>query len=100
MEGEVLTPSVPLSMLLAVGAAVLGGLFGMLKWFASRMLSDIDERLDAHARDVARIDDAMQRLVAEMPIHYHRREDAVREIAAMHSKLDRIYELVISLRRE
>jgi len=45
MEGEVLVPGVPLSMLLALGAAVLGGVFAMLKWFAGRLLADIEERL-------------------------------------------------------
>ena len=100
MESDALVHGVPLPMLVAVGVALLGGMAGLLRWFAVRLLGDIDERLDAHARDVARIDEAMQRLIADLPIHYQRREDAVREIAALHAKLDRIYELVIALRRE
>jgi len=101
MEGEVLTPGVPLSMLLAVGAAVLGGVFGLLKWFAGRLLADIEERLsriDAVAREVDRVDGDLKRLLAELPLHYQRREDAIREYTSINAKIDRLTEVLIDIR--
>jgi len=102
MEGEVLLPGIPLSALLALGASVLGGMFGLLKWFAARHLADIkghldniNERLDAHARDMARLDADFKRLLAELPLHYQRREDAIREYTVINVKLDRLYELIL-----
>lgn len=103
MEGDVLTGGVPLSALLMLGGAVLGGVFGLLKWFAARLLADIEERLsriDALSREVDRVDGDLKRLMAEMPIHYQRREDAIREYTAMNAKLDRIYELIMEIRRD
>jgi len=98
MEGEVLVPGVPLSMLLGLGAAVLGGVFALLRWFAARLLSDIEERLsriDIVAREVDRVDSDLKRLLAELPLHYQRREDAIREYTAINVKLDRLYELIL-----
>jgi len=98
MEGEVLSHGVPLSVLLTVGAAVLGGVFGLLKWFAGRLLADIEERLariDAVAREVDRVDADLRRLLAELPLHYQRREDAIREYTVINIKLDRLYELIL-----
>ena len=98
MEGEVLVSSVPLSMLLGLGAAVLGGVFGLLKWFAGRLLADIEERLERIeivARDVDRVDADLKRLLAELPLHYHRREDAIREYASINAKLDKLYDLML-----
>jgi len=95
MEGDVLMSGVSLTSLVAIGGAVLGGLFGMLKWFASRLLSDIEERLDAHAREVSRLDGDLKRLMAELPLHYQRREDAIREYTVINVKLDRLYELIL-----
>lgn len=87
---------IPLPALLAVGGAVIAGVFGLLRWFASRMLDEIEQRLK-------RIDDLegrFERLMAELPLHYQRREDAIREYTAMNAKLDRIYELVMEIRRD
>lgn len=97
MEGDVLMSGISLPMLVGVGGAVLGGVFGLLKWFAGRLLDDIEARLtriDAVARDVDRVDGDLKRLLAELPIHYQRREDAIREFTAINTKLDRLYELI------
>ena len=103
MEGEVLVPGVPLSMLLGLGAAVLGGVFALLKWFAGRLLADIEERLErieVVARDVDRVDADLKRLLAELPLHYQRREDAIREYAAINAKLDKLYDLLLKEHKE
>lgn len=100
MDGDVvLGPLMP--VIIGVGGAVLGGVFALLKWFAGRLLADIEERLsriDALAREVDRVDADLKRLVAEMPIHYQRREDAIREYTAVNAKLDRIWEALLEVR--
>ncbi|MEW6560641.1 MAG: hypothetical protein AB1412_10660 [Pseudomonadota bacterium] len=101
MEGDVMLSGVGLPALLSVGGVVLGGVFALLRWFAARLLSDIEaqlERIDAVAREVDRVDGDLKRLMAELPIHYQRREDAIREYTAVNAKLDRIWEALIEVR--
>jgi hypothetical protein len=97
MEGDVMLSGLSLPVLLAVGGAVLGGVFALLKWFAARLIADFEARLsriDDLAREVSRVDGEVQRLLAELPLHYQRREDAIREFTAINAKLDRLYELL------
>lgn len=91
MEGDVLMPQIPLSALLAVGGVVLGGVFALLKWFAGRLLSDIDARL----MRIDEVEERVDKLVADLPVHYMRREDHIRELTAIHAKLDRLYEILL-----
>lgn len=91
MEGDVMLSGVGLPALLSVGGALVGGVFALLRWFSARMLSDIDARL-------LRIDEVEQRvdkLLADLPVHYMRREDHIRELTAIHAKLDRLYEILL-----
>ena len=101
MEGDVMLSGVGLPALLSVVGVVLGGVFALLRWFAARLLSDIEarlERIDAVAREVDRVDGDLKHLMAELPIHYQRREDAIREYTAVSVKLDRIWEALIEVR--
>lgn len=101
MDGDVLMSVASMPALLAFGGAVLGGVFALLRWFAARLLSDIEkrlERIDAVAREVDRVDTDLKRLMAELPVHYQRREDAIREYTAVNAKLDRIWEALIEVR--
>lgn len=101
MEGDVMLAGAGLPAVLAVGGAVLGGVVALLRWFAVRLLANIEarlERIDAVAREVGRVDADLKRLVAELPIHYQRREDAIREYTAVNAKLDRIWEALIEVR--
>ena len=79
-----------LTELLTFCGAVLGGVFALLKWFAGRLLADIDKRLSRIDEVEARVD----KLLADLPLHYQRREDAIREFTAINAKLDRLYELL------
>lgn len=82
---------VPITWLIGLVLVALGALFGGLKWFAARMLAEIEGRLK-------RIDDIearFERLLAELPLHYQRRDDAIREYTAINAKLDRLYELMM-----
>lgn len=85
---------VPITWLLSVSGIVLGGVFGLLKWFAGRMIDEIETRLK-------RIDDLesrFERLMAELPLHYQRREDAIREYTTINVKIDRLTEVLIDIR--
>lgn len=101
MEGDVIGLSVPTVMTTA--GVVLGSVFGLMKWFAVRMLSDIEERLkhiDDVTKEVDRVDADLKRILAELPIHYQRREDAIREYTVINVKLDRLYELMLRGEKE
>jgi hypothetical protein len=100
MVGDVLI-SQGWPVLLAVGSAVLGGVFAVLKWFAARLLSDIElrlSRIDAVACDVGRVDAEVKRVVAELPLHYQRRDDAIREYTSLNAKIDRVYEVLMEMK--
>lgn len=88
-EGDVIGVSLPI--LAAIGASILGGVFALLKWFATRLLADIDMRL----KRIDEIETRLDRMAVELPMHYVRREDHIREMTAITAKLDRIYELLI-----
>lgn len=85
---------VPITWILSVSGILLGGVFGLLKWFAGRMIDEIETRLK-------RIDDLesrFERLMAELPLHYQRREDAIREYTTINAKIDRLTEVLIDIR--
>ena len=85
---------IPITWLLSVSGIVLGGVFGLLKWFAGRMIDEIETRLK-------RIDDLesrFERLMAELPLHYQRREDAIREYTTINAKIDRLTDVLIDIR--
>ncbi len=85
---------VTIPWLLSVSGIVLGGVFGLLKWFAGRMIDEIETRLK-------RIDDLesrFERLMAELPLHYQRREDAIRVYSTINAKIVRLTEVLIDIR--
>lgn len=106
MEGDVLMTGVPMSVLFAVAGVILGGVFGLLRWFAGRLLSDIESRIaridEIDRRVSVRVDtieDRFERMLAELPLHYQRRDDAIREYTAINAKLDRLYEVIMEEKR-
>ena len=90
MEGEVIVGAFNWPAMLAIGGVLLGGIFALLKWFAGRLLRDIESRLTR----IDELEGRFERLMAELPLHYQRREDAIREFTAINTKLDRLYELL------
>jgi hypothetical protein len=104
MEGDVfggwLAALYPFAVL---AVAVISAVALLLRWFGARLLADIDRRmgrLDAMAADLTRIDNDLRRLSAELPLYYVRRDDHIRDITAIGTKLDRIYELLMRLPRD
>ncbi len=85
-----------------------GVLLGLIKVLLVRAMRDIDARItkvvQAHqdvGADVQRLDADLKRLQAELPIHYQRREDAIREYTVMLARVDAVgHRLDQSIRRD
>lgn len=98
MEGDVIGGLMRWQAGLWIAGAAVGAVALMVRAFASRLMREIDarfERIDALAHDISRVDGDLKRLIAELPIHYQRREDAIREYTVINVKLDRLYELML-----
>ena len=84
--------------------AVMGGLLAwLIRTMVSRLMTDLDARfarMELRLGDVERLESEFARLRAELPLHYQRRDDSIREYTAMNAKLDRIYELIMESRRD
>jgi chromosome segregation ATPase len=96
MEGDVILSGLSLPALLAVGGVVLGGVFALLKWFAARLLEDIEQRLER----IDDVDSRMKSLIADLPLHYQRRDDAIREMAQADERYQRAVEQIIKALRD
>lgn len=83
------------------GAMLIGVMAGLVRWMGQRIMADIDARMgriDGVMNEVARVDADLKRLVAELPMHYQRREDAIREYTTINAKIDRLTEVLIDIR--
>ncbi|MDD3938031.1 hypothetical protein [Rhodoferax sp.] len=86
----------------AIAAGVLGGVFAMLRWFAVRLLADMERRLariEDVAKEVGRLDTEVKDFMGKLPLHYQRRDDAIREYTAINAKLDRQWEVMSEFAR-
>lgn len=82
----------PLTSLLLLSLVGIGGsAVALVRWFATRVLTQIEQRM---AR-VEALEERFERHLAELPLHYQRRDDAIRENATINYKLDRLYELTL-----
>jgi hypothetical protein len=80
---------------------VVGLMVGLVRWMGQRIMADIDARMgriDGVMNEVARVDADLKRLVAELPMHYQRRDDAIREYTTINAKIDRLTEVLIDIR--
>lgn len=93
-EGDVLAGASNIGYVLMLGAMVLGGVFGLLKWFANRMLSEIEARL----LRIESLESRFEQMLVELPLNYQRREDAIREYTTINVRLDRLVEVLIDIR--
>lgn len=72
--------------------AVIGGVVAwVVRLMINRMLASLDERF----KRIDEVEDQLKRLMTELPIHYQRRDDSIREYTAINLKLDRLYELIL-----
>ncbi|QLG90921.1 hypothetical protein HZF02_02670 [Pseudomonas yamanorum] len=87
--------------MLTIGGGILGAFVGIVKmllWQVERRLDQrfavMDERFDVVAKDSDRLRNVelgLERLRGEMPLHYVRREDYVRNQTVIEAKLDGLY---------
>jgi len=87
---------------------LLGGValfVGSIKFFLDRYLAQIEKRFDQleealrnEAAGVSALREEFLRLKAELPIHYVRREDDIRNQTVINAKLDALYMKIEGLR--
>lgn len=84
--------------------AVMGGLLAwLIRTMVGRVMTDLDarfDRMEQRLTEVDKLESEFARLRTELPLHYQRRDDSIREYTAMNAKLDRIYELIMEARRD
>lgn len=103
MEGDVLGGLMRWQVGLWLAGAAIGAVALLARAFAQRVMRELDERLsrlDRMGEDIRRVDDEVARLRGELPLHYIRREDHIRDMAAITTRLDRIHEMLFLLIKE
>ncbi|MBN3968532.1 hypothetical protein IMW75_25090 [Pseudomonas gregormendelii] len=81
----------PMWQLFASAVTLLGIFAGLVKLLLSQMERRLDERFELVAKDSERlrqVELGLERLRGEMPLHYVRREDYVRNQTVIEAKLD------------
>lgn len=102
MEGDVIGGYLRWYIGIWLIGLLLAGLFFIGRGLAQRLLREMDtrfNRIDVLAAEVARVDSDLKRLIADLPMHYQRRDDAIREYTTINSKIDRVIEVLIDIRR-
>lgn len=82
---------VPLAVLLVSG--MIGAAVWTVRTMAMRLISELDRRLariDEVAAEVTRVDADLKKLMIELPMHYQRREDAIRETTVVLARIDAV----------
>lgn len=92
---------ISIGQMITIGGGILGAFVAVVKlllWQVERRLDQrfavTDERFDAVAKDSDRLRNVelgLERLRGEMPLHYVRREDYVRNQTVIEAKLDGLY---------
>lgn len=92
------TIELPLWQLLSLGVGLLGAFFTLFKLLVAAIerrldqrFAVMDDRFEALAKDSDRlrqVELGLERLRGEMPLHYVRREDYVRNQTVLEAKLD------------
>jgi hypothetical protein len=65
-----------------------GFLVGIIRVLISRMVGNLEKQWQQTDAD-------LKKLMIELPMHYQRRDDAIREYTAINTKLDKLYELIL-----
>ncbi len=85
------TIEMPVWQLVGTAVTLLAMFAGMVKVLLSQMESRLDDRFAAVAKDSERlrqVELGLERLRGDMPLHYVRREDYVRNQTVIEAKLD------------
>ncbi|MDH5637356.1 MAG: hypothetical protein OEZ04_02580 [Nitrospinota bacterium] len=88
----------PLSEALPLLLGIVALFVGLIKFFLDRYLAQIEKRFDQleeamrnEAAGVTALREEFLRLKAELPLHYVRREDDIRNQTVINAKLDALY---------
>ncbi|MDH5511086.1 MAG: hypothetical protein OEZ32_12145 [Nitrospinota bacterium] len=88
----------PLSEALPMILGMVALFVGLIKFFLDRYLAQIEKRFDqledamrSEAAGVTALREEFLRLKAELPLHYVRREDDIRNQTVINAKLDALY---------
>ena len=85
------TIEMPVWQLVGTAVTLLAMFAGMVKVLLAQMESRLDDRFAAVAKDSERlrqVELGLERLRGDMPLHYVRREDYVRNQTVIEAKLD------------
>ena len=72
-----------------------GFLVGIIRILIIRMVGGLEKRMELQAEQWSKTDAELKRLMVDLPMHYQRRDDAIREFTAINTKLDKLYELIL-----
>ncbi|WP_282339405.1 hypothetical protein [Pseudomonas sp. PS02288] len=86
-----MTVELPVWQLLSIAVGILSGFAGLMKLLLGQLEKRLDGRfaaMDKEAERVRQLEMDFLRLQADMPLHYVRREDYVRNQTVIEAKLD------------
>ena len=85
------TFEMPVWQMISIAVSILGAFVGVMKMLLVQMERRLDQRFAVVDKDSERLRDIeirVERLRGEMPLHYVRREDWVRNQSIIEAKLD------------
>ncbi|WLI50627.1 hypothetical protein [Pseudomonas sp. FP833] len=85
------TFEMPVWQMISIAVSILGAFVGVMKMLLVQMERRLDQRFAVVDKDSERLRDIeirVERLRGEMPLHYVRREDWVRNQSVIEAKLD------------
>lgn len=85
------TFEMPVWQMISIAVTILGAFVGVMKMLLVQMERRLDQRfavVDKDSERLREIEIRMERLHGEMPLHYVRREDWVRNQSIIEAKLD------------
>ncbi|MGU9837668.1 hypothetical protein ACU685_32575 [Pseudomonas sp. LF195] len=85
------TFEMPVWQMISIAVTILGAFVGVMKMLLVQMERRLDQRFAVVDKDSERLRDIeirVERLRGEMPLHYVRREDWVRNQSVIEAKLD------------
>ncbi|AZF36225.1 MULTISPECIES: hypothetical protein [Pseudomonas] len=85
------TFEMPVWQMISIAVTILGAFVGVMKMLLVQMERRLDQRfaiVDKDSERLRQVEIGMERLRGDMPLHYVRREDWVRNQSIIESKLD------------
>lgn len=85
------TLEMPVWQMVSIAVTILGAFVGVMKMLLVQMERRLDQRfaiVDKDSERLRQVEIGMERLRGDMPLHYVRREDWVRNQSIIESKLD------------